>query len=452
MRWRAALCACLSLAGALAGGSTTLAAPTAHFSANARSTSLRTRPTIVRESPFGLSIEYQLLERVLGAGPCPNETLIAKLRELGSPSIRIGGDSQDLAGPTAAYHYVVPPSFWTTLGCLARATGAPIVVGLNFAGGSLEDQQSMIAAAEQAIPAPQLSFSLGNEPDLYQVSHLLPNDPGFVVPAFRGEGWAASVFADEWLSRRAQLGSIALEGPDLAGTKWQATIVSMLKSHPPSRVDAHGYPTVACGTAGAPTTAARLLSKHASVGLVEKLSWLAETARSIGRPAVISETNSASCGGKAGVSDSPVSSIWAVRYDLAALLGGFSQVRFHSAGTSYDPLAFEPDGTIALRPLAHGLLFLHRWLPIGSHLATRTLEAHLMAVDVAQGAHHAVIASSFSDESSEMTIAVPGDARRLRTGTLTTAGAIEAIGHVSVHEHRARVRLRPNTVVAIRLG
>jgi hypothetical protein len=86
---------------------------------------------IVERSPFGLSMEYPLIERALGAGPCPSPALVATWRALGSPSLRIGGDSQDLAGLTPAYHYDVPPTLWPTLGCMARETGAQITVGLN---------------------------------------------------------------------------------------------------------------------------------------------------------------------------------------------------------------------------------------------------------------------------------------------------------------------------------
>ncbi|HEX5309513.1 MAG TPA: hypothetical protein VFW38_10595 [Solirubrobacteraceae bacterium] len=359
------------------------------------------------ESPFGLSIEYPLLQRALGTAPCPGPALIATLRELGSPAIRIGGDSQDLAGPTAAYHYDIPPSLWTTLGCLARETGVTVTVGLNFASGSLADEQATIAAAQQAIPTSQLSFSLGNEPDLYTISHIIPNEPGFIVPSFRSPPWTATRFFGEWDARRAQLGQVRLEGPDLAGTGWRAATEAALRADPPAQVDAHGYPTVApCGKGGLSATAAHLLSAHASVGMAEKLSWLARLAHSIGRPAVVSETNSASCGGRPGVSDAPVSGVWAVRYVIAALLAGFQQVRFHSAGTSYDPLVFGADGSVTMRPLGKALLFLHRWLPVGSRIVSTSHDPRVLAVKVTSDSGVSTIYSSFA--TKPIRYAVPG--------------------------------------------
>jgi hypothetical protein len=416
---------------------------------------------LVQRSPFGLSFEYPLMEKALGAGPCPSRALVATLRELGSPSLRIGGDSQDLAGPTAAYRYVIPPSFWGTLGCLARETGAQITVGLNFATSPPADDLTTIAEAQQAIPASQLSFSLGNEPDLYGISHIFPDEPGVEIPAFRPSPWTAAQYANEWQSRRAMLGQIRIEGPDLAGIGWDATIGPMLRSDPPDVLDVHAYPTSACGAP--PTTAARLLAEHASVGLVEKYDWLLNLAQTLHRPAIVSESNSASCGGKPGVSNTPVAGVWAARYVVAALLGGFQQVRFHSADGSYDPLVFNLRGTVTLQPLGQALLFLHRWIPLGSRIGPAARVAGVLAATVSEGtsantagdrkagAHMSVIVSSFSSKTPSYEVEVPGGARRVGTDTLTTTHPDETRASVAVHAHRARLLLAPDTVVAIRL-
>jgi hypothetical protein len=467
-RWRAAL-----LASLLVGGLQQVA--TAHPAATAgmhawRSDSASAGPllhsaklpatagALVGRSPFGLSIEYPLMEKALGSGPCPSAALVAVLKALGSPTVRIGGDSQDLAGPTAAYHYDIPPSFWTTLGCLARESGVPLVVGLNFAEGPLADELTTIAEAEQAIPPAQLSFSLGNEPDLYGLSHILPNEPGFTVPAYRPAPWTAEAFANEWTSRRAMLGGVPVEGPDLAGIGWRVRMAQMLEQDPPVAMTVHAYPTAACGSGAAPTTAANLLTKHASVGLVEKYAWLLAAADATHRPAVISESNSGSCGGRPGVSDQPVAGVWAARYVVAAMLAGWAQVRFHTAGTSYDALGFEADGTVSVRPLGHALLFLHRWIPLGSRVSSDSTDPHLIAAKVssprrgASDGRTSVIVSSFSSTPVRFTIAIPGRAARLHTDTISTASAIEAGASIAVRSHRAQMVLAPDTVVAIRVS
>ncbi len=403
---------------------------------------------LVQRSPFGLSFEYPLMERALGAGPCPSPALVATLRGLGSPSLRIGGDSQDLAGPTAAYRYFIPPSFWTTLGCLARESGVQVTVGLNFATSPLADELKTISEAEQAIPATQLSFSLGNEPDLYGIGHIFPDEPGVEIPAFRPSPWTAAKYVSEWQSRRAMLGQVRIDGPDLAGIGWDTAIGPMLRSDPPDVLDVHAYPTSACGAP--PTTASRLLTEHASVGLVEKYDWLLNLAHTLHRPAIVSESNSASCGGKPGVSNTPVAGVWAARYVVAALLGGFQQVRFHSASGSYDPLVFNPNGTVTLQPLGQALLFLHRWIPLGSRIGPAARVPGVLTALVSDGKHTSIILSSFSSKSPAYEVEVPGAAGRVRSETLTTSSATEAGAWVTVRAHRARLLLTPNTVVAIR--
>ncbi len=402
---------------------------------------------LVQRSPFGLSLEYPLMEKALGPGPCPSPALVTTLRELGSPSLRVGGDSQDLAGPTAAYRYFISPSFWTTLGCLSRQSGAQVTVGLNFATSSLADELTTIAEAEQAIPAAQLSFSLGNEPDLYGISHIFPDEPGVEIPAFRPSPWTAAQYASEWQNRRTMLGQVRIEGPDLAGIGWHATIGPMLRSDPPDVLDVHAYPTSACGAPR--TTAARLLTEHASVGLVEKYDWLLNLAQAVHRPAIVSEGNSASCGGEPGVSNTPVAGVWAARYVVAALLGGFQQVRFHSAGGSYDPLVFNPNGTVTLQPLGQALMFLHRWIPLGSRIEPAARVPGVLAAAVSDGKHTSTIVSSFSSKPLTYEVEVPGAAARVHSETLSTSSSAEAGAWATVRGHRVRLLLAPNTVVAI---
>jgi hypothetical protein len=450
--WRVTLSAGLLVVGLqiFTVGPAAATPPTAPAAARTRTALLLPREahaSIVSRSPFGLSFEYPLMQRALGSGPCPGPALVDTLRELGSPSLRIGGDSQDLAGPTAAYRYFIPPSFWGTLGCLAHETGVQITVGLNFATSPLADELSTIAQAEQAIPASQLSFALGNEPDLYGISHIFPDEPGVVVPAFRPSSWTATQYVSEWQSRRAMLGPIRIEGPDLAGVGWQGPVGEMLASDPPDAMDVHAYPTSACG---APlTTAARLLTEHTSVGLVEKYTWLLHIARAAHKPAIVSESNSASCGGKPGVSNTPVAGVWAARYVVAALLEGFQQVRFHSAGGSYDPLVFNPNGTIALQPLGHALLFLHRWIPLGSRIEPGSHTPGVLAAEVSGGGHSSTIVSSFSSKPLVYEVPVTSSVGHVHTDTLTTTNSTGADASVAVRDHRVRLKLAPDTVVAI---
>jgi hypothetical protein len=247
------------------------------------------------------------------------------------------------------------------------------------------------------------------------------------------------------------LGPIRLEGPDLAASGWRGGIGPLLRDDPPNQLNTHTYPRSACPFAQR-VTAKSLLSRHASVDLVEERAWLLDIAAAVHRPAVISESNSASCGGKPGVSDAPVASIWAVRFVMASLIAGFEQVRFHSAGTSYDPFAFGPGGTVTRRPLATALFFLHRWIPVGSRIASSAEGPLVLAATIARGHARSMILSSFASHTLAIPLRIEGSGKRLSTAILTTKSTSEIPGSLQVVDHTAQLKLAPNTVVALGTG
>jgi hypothetical protein len=139
-----------------------------------------------------------------------------------------------------------------------------------------------------------------------------------------------------------------------------------------------------------------------------------------------------------------------VRFVEAALLAGFEQVRFHTAGTSYDAFAFNSDGTVTRRPLATALFFIHRWIPVGSRITSTTADPQVFAATITRHGTTSMIVTSFASHSLVLPIAVAGTRKRLTTDTLTTRSAIEIPSSLRVVAHQAQLRLAPNTVVAFR--
>ena len=302
--------------------------------------------------PVGLSVEYQLLAGELGAGRCPPAALARAIRGLGSPALRIGGDSQDETAPAGAPPHAgasdLPRGFWARLGCLERETAIPIVVGLNLASAEPSWAARIAAAARAVIPPGRLAFELGNEPDIYGAhvpwwnGRALAHDPmPFATYLHRVEQVAAAIGRHSFI-----------EGPDLASGRWVRAVPALARTLGLRAIDAHFYPLDACA-GGADASASALLSRAVQTKLDERVR-LARDARAAGLPALISEANSVSCGGLAGVSDSPAAAVWAFRLVLGALRAGFASVRFHSSGGPYDPFALA-QGRLALRPLYLGL-------------------------------------------------------------------------------------------------
>jgi hypothetical protein len=398
----------------------------------------------VGPQPIGLSIEYPLLAHDLGGGRCPSRALVHALESLGSPPIRIGGDSQDEVAPagTPAHPGVsdLPPGFWSGVACLERETRTPIIVGLNLASGESGWAAELAASARAAIPRRQLSFELGNEPDIYGAPVRWWNGHALLLTAMP---WATYLARARAVASVLGAGSV-LEGPDFASGRWVRMVPALTTMLHLRTIDAHFYPLDACRNP-AEATAAALLSRRIQTKIDERVR-LARDARAQRLPAVISETNSVSCGGVAGISDKPAAAVWAVRMILRALRAGFSSVRFHASGSAYDPFVVNA-GVVTARPLELGMRFAADLLGTGAVLRAIPNAGSLDAVAITHpdGAR-TVVLSNYGAAPRWISLAAPGVVSVL--GVLATAPSVRT-AHVTAVAGRARVELAPNSVEAI---
>lgn len=393
----AALASCLIAAGPGLSGASAAALHLALSRARvtARGPSRRARVSAVEGAPsvqvvmppVGLSIEYPVLAQDLGTGACPPPALIAELLRLGSPPLSLAGASQDLtapsealAGPPASWGmatlYSLPAGFWTQLGCLLGATKDPLTVGLNLKSGELSWAAQMVAGAQSAATS-GLEFSLGNEPDLYE----LPNYQALGDKRSEQEDLGAeNLYLQLAGNLRPAIGSFPLIGPELAAAQhWHNQLPTVIEQLHDQTVGVHLYPFSACKDPRAATI--RGLLSAGAAQAPHTLAWVVADASAAGVPAIISEANSVSCGGMAGVSDSPASAVWAVGFVLNALETGFREVRFHISGGSYDPFIVRGEQVID-EPLETALVALNQWLPVGSSLRALGAERGLLTTAV----------------------------------------------------------------------
>ncbi|HTY97681.1 MAG TPA: hypothetical protein VMB91_11620 [Solirubrobacteraceae bacterium] len=333
---------------------------------------LRAPAVAVTMAPAGISVEYPVMATDMGAGPCPPPSLAAELTRLGSPPLELAGVSQDETAPPgtlpqpptswqAATLYPLPAGFWTQLHCLLSSTREQLTVGLNMRTGSLAWATQMAGEA-RAAAVNGLSFSLGNEPDLYE----LPNYGSLDKPFAGEEAAAAGLYEQLAAYLEPAVAGEALLGPELAApTRWRRALPLVVRAVGLGTVGVHLYPLTACGS-GSEATIAGLLSRSAGSS-PGRLAWVARTAHGLGVPAIISEANSASCGGQPGVSNTPAAAVWGLRFGISALEAGFGEVRFHSSGNSYDPFVVR-GGRVYPRPLADALVALNSWFPLGTTL------------------------------------------------------------------------------------
>jgi len=328
----------------------------------------------VTMAPIGLSFEYPVMAAALGTGECPPPALVSELRAFGSPPISLAGDSQDLTAPAGAVQgqqpnwetsvlYSLPASFWSQLHCLLAATGEHLTAGINMRIGQLAWAQQMVAGAESAATG-GLDFALGNEPDLYD----LPDYAALAQVQSTEDVAAVNLYLQLASELEPALGGAPVIGPELAApARWRGQLPRVVAQLHEQTVGVHLYPLTGCIFPQAVTVGGLLTPSSAQAP--RGLSWVVADAQAAGIPAIISEANSAACGGRVGVSDSPAAGVWALRFVLDALETGFREVRFHFSGGSYDPFVVR-GAEVLPRPLTAVLIAINAWLPPGSKVAS----------------------------------------------------------------------------------
>jgi hypothetical protein len=342
---------------------------------------------------LGLSFEYSAVPAY--ARPA-TISLIRELSPGERPVLRIGGNSTDEAwwpqpGEIAPRHATEALSgrWLKAAKQLASALDAKLIMGLNLAGGRPGAARDEARAFLRGIGRRYIqAFEIGNEPDLYGLFPW-PQDRRTYR---RGAQYSLHDYIREFSRWRATIGSQPpIAGPAYATFDW--SLGSFLEAEPGLKfVTFHHYALDACLTSpsarGYPTIG-RLLSDQASAGLAERLAPVVAAAHAHRALFRLDELNSASCGGKPGVSNTPLSAVWMVDalFNLARV--GVDGVNVHTfPGAAYAPfgvngraypeyygmrmfaLAFPPGArllpvTISLRGP------LKAWATVGRDRATR---------------------------------------------------------------------------------
>lgn len=74
------------------------------------------------------------------------------------------------------------------------------------------------------------------------------------------------------------------------------------------------------------------LTHTTSVNLLQQYLDAARTAQEVGKPFMMFETNTASCGGFPGISDAFVGALWGLDYGLAMAQSNFTGALWHVGG------------------------------------------------------------------------------------------------------------------------
>ena len=315
------------------------------------------------------------------------EQLVRNLAPNQRPVLRIGGDGTDatwwpvshLVRPRGVT-YSISPRWLAVARALAAGTGARLILGVN-----LEANQSSIAVAEARSllsgigSRSMLALEIGNEPNWYATLPWYRNSGGRLVFG-RPRTYDLRTFSAEFSALGKRLPNVALAGPTVGALRWLQNLRGFLAAEPTLRVvTLHRYPLNRCfttpGSANYPTVA-NMLSTSASRGLAAGIGRYVAIAHQRGDTFRIDEMNSVACGGKAGVSDTFASALWALDVLFAVARSGADGVNIHTfRGARYGLFTFQraSAGWAAfVRPEYYGLLMFAQAAPPGARLLSVT--------------------------------------------------------------------------------
>ncbi len=343
----------------------------------------------------GLSIEWRSVPDYIGAEGRLNPVFQRLVGELaragnGAPTLRFGGDSTDhtwwnpdgLPKPPGIVTDV-NPAWIAHLSQWVQAARTPLLLGLNMGLNDPGQAAALAGAARAGLPPRTIrGFELGNEPDLYATPRTYLVGPNVLARAQkRPTGYGYDDYrreiADHVAAVRAVVPDVGLSAGGFASGSWDDLQDDILAREWAVRLwGVHSYPLQTCDASvrrrGGARYIPKLLAAGAYVPIMDRVRFLAAGAASHGSKLVVSEINSAICGGLRGVSDTLASALWGadVLFGLAA--EGVRTVDFHTwTGSIYGPLEFvfaRGRPVARVRPLFYAMLLFNRATPAGSRL------------------------------------------------------------------------------------
>jgi Glycosyl hydrolase family 79 C-terminal beta domain len=347
----------------------------------------------VPSSFLGFSTEYWALPidasystvfaRILADVAVPGQGLV----------LRIGGDSADQTfwePSVSAYPiwaYGLTAAWMQQAAALIAADHLHVILDVNHISGTPQLAAALVSEAEQTFPAGSITgIEIGNEPDVYTQpgwqafvggSTVGPFGEADLPPAITPASYRAT-FAAFAGALAPVAPNVPLMGPALAipqfGLSW---IKALAEPSQPGlgAITMHEYPFGDCGDPTGPVypSVAGLLNRHAVLNVFSSLRLDALQAQWEGLPLRVTEFNSVTCGGVAGVSDSFATALWAPGALFEMLSAGVSSADLHLRTTTINAPFVYDGGGVDVRPLLYGLILFQRMLGPGAQLANATV-------------------------------------------------------------------------------
>jgi hypothetical protein len=351
---------------------------------------------------LGVALEVSTIPQWVGDATTPaqvNPVLVQLLRNLnpvGSPSIRIGGQSTDRSwwpvpnlNDPAGVTYAIGTSWAKAALLLAERLDAQYIMSVNLEADSTRVTQYEAYQLLDVIGTKYIKdFEIGNEPDLYTHTPWYRVQKGKRVPWYvrigtpyyaRPANFDEADFLAEWQQSLAVLPpGVPVAGPDTASAQWIGPFSALMgHTNRIGMLDSHAYALFNCVTDPSNPkypSIPHLLAQSAATRIVRGATEFAPTAEHAGIPFRIDEMGSVSCDGHAGVSDTFASALWATDALFEAVRAGVSGVNLHSFPDSSNglfDLADTASGWVAdVHPIYYGALMFAQADPEGARMLT----------------------------------------------------------------------------------
>ena len=347
----------------------------------------------VPSSFLGFSTEYwalptdgsysTLFARILSELTVPGQGLV----------LRIGGDSADQTfwePSVSAYPiwaYGLTPTWMQQTAALVAADHLHVILDVNHISGTPQLAAALVSEAEQTFPPGSITgIEIGNEPDVYTQpgwqafvgsSTVGPFGEADLPPAITPANYRATFAA--FASALAPVApNVPLMGPALAIPQQGLSWIKALTEPPQPGIGAitmHEYPFGDCGDPTGPVypSVAGLLNRHAVLNVFSSLRLDVLQAQWERLPLRVTEFNSVTCGGVAGVSDSFATALWAPGALFEMLAAGVASADLHLRTTPINAPFVYDGGGVDVRPLLYGLILFQRMLGPDARLASTTV-------------------------------------------------------------------------------
>jgi Glycosyl hydrolase family 79 C-terminal beta domain len=411
----------------------------------------------VPQSYLGLSTEYWALPMFETHGPLLQRVMsLLQVPGEGPLVLRIGGDSADRtfwepsSTRMSSWAFRLTPRWLAQLSGLVRRTGARLIIDLNLVTGSPSAAARLAQAVQGGLPRGSIiGFEVGNEPDIYSRRDWLATIAGSRQSAklLPTELTARTYDADfrAYAQALAQVApGVPLLGPALANPAVNLRWISNLLAGPHAglgTVSVHRYPLSGCAKAGSRKnpTIARVLSDRASTGVAQSIKAAIRVAHRAGLPVRVTELNSVDCGGRAGVSNTFATALWAPDALFELLRAGVDGVNVHVRADAINAAFALGARGLTARPLLYGLILFARTLGADARLVHLRVRAegssHLRvwAVTASGGALNVLL---INEGSRPMTVELRAPARRSATIERLLAPAVTSTTGVTLDGQR----------------